>query len=84
MKTVRTILVSRVVIVGIFGLADLAIPINKMDRELIDASENNNPSKVQERSLPDLQPIVKRYKINRTGALILITANGSTLTARRL
>lgn len=37
----------------------------------------------QERSLLDLLSGVERYSIDDTGALVLATSNGETITARR-
>ncbi len=48
MKTAKTIFVSLVVIVAVLGLAELGIPLNKMDRQLIEASKNDDPAKVQQ------------------------------------
>lgn len=37
----------------------------------------------QERKLLDLLPTVKSYRIDETGALVLTTANKTTIKARR-
>ena len=74
MKTIRAFLVSMVVIVGVLGLADLAIPTNKTDRELIEASENNNPSKVQE-LLKQGANVDSRDLRGRTALLIAVAEN---------
>ncbi len=48
MKTVKTILVTVIVITVVLGLANLGIPVNRIDRQLIEASANNEPATVKQ------------------------------------
>ncbi len=48
MKTVKKIAAGLIVLVAVLGLAELGIPVNKLDRQLIDVAEEGEPAKVQQ------------------------------------
>lgn len=48
MKTAKKFLMGLVIAIAVLGIADLGIPVNLIDRQLIEASKNNDPATVKQ------------------------------------
>ena len=82
MKATRTVFVSLAVIIALLGLAELAIPMSKMDRQLIEASIKNDPSRVQQ--LLQAGANVDSQDLRGRTALLVAVAENNMEVARLL